>query len=169
MTPHTNSDLLTALIFLDDATIENGCLQVIPGSHKYGLQSHNIDDFFRGKIQEVDENDAVYIEAKAGDVLFLHCLTMHASAVNTSAVPRRTFLPAYRSADSFPIYFGPHAAHNEPGIKLLRGQISRKARVDQGVHYLPIAKTEFGSIYEIQEGSNENKAIDAMKKTGYAV
>ncbi|OHT24621.1 hypothetical protein A3Q29_02590 [Providencia stuartii] len=94
---------------------------------------------------------------------------MHASAVNTSAVPRRTFLPAYRSADSFPIYFGPHAAHNEPGIKLLRGQISRKARVDQGVHYLPIAKTEFGSIYEIQEGSNENKAIDAMKKTGYAV
>lgn len=167
--PHTNSDLLTALIFLDDATIENGCLQVIPGSHKYGLQSHNIDGFFRGKIQEVDENDTVYIEAKAGDVLFLHCLTMHASAVNTSAVPRRTFLPAYRSADSFPIYFGPHAAHNEPGIKLLRGQISRKARVDQGVHHLPIAKTEFGSIYEIQEGSNENKAIDAMKKTGYAV
>lgn len=167
--PHTNSDLLTALIFLDDATIENGCLQVVPGSHKHGLLSHNIDDFFRGKIQGVNENDAIYIEAEAGDVLFLHCLTMHASAVNTSSIPRRTFLPAYRSADAFPIYFGPHAAHNEPGIKLLRGQISRKARVNQGIHHLPIAKTEFGSIYEIQEGSNENKAVDTMKKTGYAV
>jgi len=167
--PHTNTDLLTALIFFDNATQENGCLQVIPGSHKNGLLSHDIDGFFRGKISDVNKDDAVYVEVKAGDVLFLHCLTMHASAVNTSTLPRRTFLPAYRSADSFPIYFGPHAAHNEPGVKLMRGQISRQARFEPGTYHLPIAKQEFGSIYEIQEGSHESNEVDAMKKTGYAV
>lgn len=167
--PHTNTDLLTVLIFLDDANKENGCLRVIPGSHRKGLLSHDIDGFFRGKLSDIDEDDAVYIEAEAGDVLFLHCLCMHASAVNSSPVPRRTFLPAYRSADAFPIYFGPHAAHNEAGIKLLRGQVSRQARVDSGIHYLPIAKSDFGSIYEVQEGSHESKSVDAMKKSGYAV
>ena len=120
--PHTNSDLVTALIFLDDATRENGCLRVIPGSHRRGLRSHDIDGYFRGTVSDVDESEAVEVEVKAGGVLFLHCLTLHASERNTSDLPRRTFLPAYRAADAFPIYFGPHAAHNEPGVRLLRGQ-----------------------------------------------
>jgi len=55
--PHTNTDLLTALIFFDNATQENGCLQVIPGSHKNGLLSHDIDGFFRGKISDVNKDD----------------------------------------------------------------------------------------------------------------
>ncbi|MCW7539597.1 phytanoyl-CoA dioxygenase family protein [Aquabacterium sp. A7-Y] len=167
--PHTNSDLLTALIFFDAATEENGCLRVIPGSHRRGLCSHEVDGYFRGKVSEVDESQAVSIEVPPGSVLFLHCLTLHASARNGSSLPRRTFLPAYRAADAFPIYFGPHAAHNEPGIRLLRGQRSRSARVEAGLHLLPLAEREFGSIYEVQEGSHLTKDLTAMKTAGYAV
>lgn len=167
--PHTNSDLLTALIFLDDASVENGCLRVVPGSHKNGLASHDVDGYFRGKILDIDEATAVSVEAKAGSVLFLHCLTKHASAVNQSSKPRRTFLPAYRAADALPIYFGPHAAHNEPGVRLLRGQMSRQVRVDAGIHHLPLAEREFGSIYEVQEGAHLTKDLNVMKTVGYAV
>lgn len=167
--PHTNSDLLSALIFLDDASKKNGCLRVVPGSHRDGLHSHDVDGFFRGKVSGVDENQAVNVEVKAGSVLFLHCLTLHASARNESTLPRRTFLPAYRAADALPIYFGPHAAHNEPGIKLLRGKRSKVARVETGMHLLPIAEREFGSLYEVQEGSHLHRELSVMKSVGYAV
>jgi phytanoyl-CoA hydroxylase len=41
--PHTNTDLVTALIHLDDTTIENSCLQAIPGSHRRGPADHYVD------------------------------------------------------------------------------------------------------------------------------
>jgi ectoine hydroxylase-related dioxygenase (phytanoyl-CoA dioxygenase family) len=167
--PHTNSDLVTALIFLDDASQQNGCLRVVPGSHRRGLVSHEEGGYFRGKAQDVEEAQAVPIEVPSGSVLFLHCLTLHASARNESTLPRRTFLPAYRAADSFPLYFGPHAAHNEPGIQLLRGQRAKVARVEAGNYLLPIAEREFGSLYEVQEGSHLRKDLSSMTKVGYAV
>lgn len=167
--PHTNTDLVTALIFLDDASQANGCLRVVPGSHRCGLLSHEVDGFFRGRVQGIDETTAVPIEVPAGSVLFLHCLTLHASARNVSNLPRRTFLPAYRAADAFPIYFGPHAAHNEPGIELLRGKRAKVARVDAGAYLLPLAEREFGSLYEVQEGSHLRKALKSMANAGYAV
>jgi phytanoyl-CoA hydroxylase len=167
--PHTNADLLSALVFLDDANKANGCLRVVPGSHRGGLLSHEVGGFFRGMVQGVDEASAVHVEVPAGGVLFLHCMTLHASARNESAQPRRTFLPAYRAADALPIYFGPHAAHNEPGIKLVRGQRAKTARVEAGLHLLPIAEREFGSLYEVQEGSHLRKDLATMKTVGYAV
>lgn len=167
--PHTNSDLLTALIFIDDADKGNGCLKVVPASHKKGLQNHDLDGFFRGILANVEEDKAVYLEAKAGSVVFLHALTFHSSEVNQSDRPRRTFLPAYRAADAMPIYFGPHAAHNEPGIKLLRGKASRVARVTAQHVPLPLAEREFGSIYEVQEGAHLTKSLEESKRTGYAV
>lgn len=167
--PHTNSDLLTALIMLDDVTEENGPLRVVPGSHKLGLVDHSIDGFFRGRVSGVQEENAETLILPKGSVIFLHCMTLHASNKNESDKPRRAFLPAYRAADAFPIYFGPHAAHNEPGVVLLRGEPSKVARVDQANYMLPIAEKEFGSIFEVQEGSHIKKDVDAMKVTGYAV
>jgi ectoine hydroxylase-related dioxygenase (phytanoyl-CoA dioxygenase family) len=167
--PHTNTDLLTAVIFLDDAAAHNGCLRVVPGSHRRGLCSHEIDGFFRGRVSTVDESEAVSLEVPAGSVIMLHCLVLHASARNESDAPRRAFLPAYRAADALPIYFGPHAAHNEGGVKLLRGQLSAFARVEAGVYRMPFAEREFGSLFEIQEGSHLRKNVAVMSKSGYAV
>lgn len=155
--PHTNTDLVTALIYLDDATIDNACLQAIPGSHLRGLADHYVDGHFRGKVTGVDAPDpaqAVPIEAPAGSVVFLHCLLLHYSSSNRSDRYRRAFLPAYRAADAYPIYFGPHASHNEPGVTLLRGAVSDTARVEPGTWRLPLAQRPFGSLFQLQEGAH---------------
>jgi phytanoyl-CoA hydroxylase len=158
--PHTNTDLLSCLIYLDDATTENGCLEVIPDAHHFGILDHYINGYFRGKIgfstPDVDFSKSVPLEAPAGSVIFLHCLTPHYSKRNESDKPRRTYLPAYRAADAFPIYFDSHASHNEPGIKLLRGQRTKYARIESYACPLPFAETEFNSLYEVQEGSHIN-------------
>jgi ectoine hydroxylase-related dioxygenase (phytanoyl-CoA dioxygenase family) len=156
--PHTNTDLLSCMIYLDDATVDNGCLEVVPGSHRYGILDHYVDGHFRGKVvnppPEVDLTQAVSLEAPAGSTIFLHCLTLHSSKRNQSSMPRRAFLPAYRAADAYPIYFGPHASHNESSIKLLRGQHLKVARMESQTWLLPIAQAKFNSLYEIQEGSH---------------
>ncbi len=168
--PHTNTDLVSCLIYLDDATLENGCLEVIPGKHRNGILNHYIGGHYRGKIgsniSDVDYSTSVPLEASAGSVIFLHCLTPHYSQVNKSNKPRRTFLPAYRAADAFPIYFNSHASHNEPGVKLLRGERIKFARIESYPCPLPFAEAEFNSLYDIQEGSHINNA-GKKSKTGY--
>jgi len=64
--PHTNDDLVACGIALDDCTVENGCLLVVPGTHRMGLLNHFGDDQqFKGKItSDLDKFD----EAKASPV-----------------------------------------------------------------------------------------------------
>jgi phytanoyl-CoA hydroxylase len=170
--PHTNFDLLSCLIYLDDATVENGCLEVIPGSHQWGLLNHEVDGAFRGKLaaEKIAEfqSQAKSLTAKAGSVIFLHCLTLHYSNINTSTKPRRAFLPAYRAADAFPIYYGEHAVHNEADAYIVRGQKSKVARVIAGQWPLPITEKKFNSLYELQEGSHLSK-VSAVKAGYYNV
>ncbi|MBO0655679.1 phytanoyl-CoA dioxygenase family protein [Streptomyces triculaminicus] len=137
----------------------NACLRVAAGSHRQGLASHEVDGFFAGKTTSlegvgVDASTVVDCEGPAGSVVFLHPLVIHSSEKNLSDMYRRVFIPAYRAADAFPIYYGPHAAHNEPGAKLLRGAPAKTARSEGGEWRLPIAAAEFNSLYEIQEGSH---------------
>jgi phytanoyl-CoA hydroxylase len=170
--PHTNTDLLSCLIYLDDATVENGCLEVIPGSHQWGLLKHEVDGAFRGKMtpEKVAEfqSKSVALTAPAGSVVFLHCMTLHYSNINTSDKPRRAFLPAYRAGDAFPIYYGEHAIHNEADAYMVRGEKSRTARVIAGEWPLPIAEKKFNSLYELQEGSHLLRA-SAVKAGYYSV
>ncbi|NJQ05599.1 phytanoyl-CoA dioxygenase family protein [Streptomyces lonarensis] len=166
--PHTNTDLVTALLYLDDTTTENSALQAVPGSHLRGLADHYVDGFFRGKVAGPDApeaSDAVAIEAPAGSVVFIHPLLLHYSSPNRSDRYRRAFLPAYRAADAFPIHFGSHAGHNEPGVRLLRGKVSNTARVEAGAWRLPLAERPFGSLFQLQEGADRSAASAA---TGYA-
>lgn len=166
--PHTNTDLVTAMLYLDDTTTENSALQAIPGSHLLGLADHYLDGHFRGKVAGADAPDpalAVPIEAPAGSVIFIHPLLLHYSSPNRSDRYRRAFLPAYRAADAYPIHFGAHAGHNEPGVKLLRGSVSDTARVEAGTWRLPLAERPFGSLFQLQEGPGQ---VTTSAATGYA-
>src|SRR5438105_237809 len=89
--PLTNTDSLAVLFYLDDADRANGCLQVIPGVHRNRILNHSRHGFFRGQITEtVDGSKAIALEGAAGTAIFLHGMTPHASAPNTSPHARRT-------------------------------------------------------------------------------
>jgi phytanoyl-CoA hydroxylase len=81
---------------LDDATVENGCMQVIPGSHNLGLLSergHTITP--EQEAEFAPEKKSVYLEAKAGEAILLHNLLLHRSGINTTDQPRRAFSVCY--------------------------------------------------------------------------
>ncbi len=90
---------LTCWCGLDDATKENGCLQYIPGSHKWGLLPKPA---IAGDLEEIKEflNDEQknqfdhpqFAEVKAGEAIFHHSLILHGSGANASSRPRRAFV-----------------------------------------------------------------------------
>lgn len=82
---------LTAIIFLDDATADNGAIECAPGQHHYMLTDPEV-------VADPDEEqigEFVTVEAKAGDMLLLHALTPHRSGPNRSTGKRRALLFTY--------------------------------------------------------------------------
>ena len=90
---------LTCWCGLDDATKENGCLQYIAGSHRWGLlpkpvlagEIQGIRDFLNDE-QKKQFDHPQYAEVKAGEAIFHHSLTLHGSGENKSDKPRRAFV-----------------------------------------------------------------------------
>ena len=90
---------LTCWCGLDDATKENGCLQYIAGSHRWGLlpkpvlagDIQGIRDFLNDEQKEQFDHPQ-YAEVKAGEAIFHHSLTLHGSGENKSDKPRRAFV-----------------------------------------------------------------------------
>ncbi len=83
-----NTRQVTVWSAIDGATRENGCIQVIPGSHKQGLiPHHHLEDYMVDE-SDIDSTQVVYAEMEPGDVLFFNVLTLHASAPNNSDKPR---------------------------------------------------------------------------------
>ncbi len=90
-------------IALDAATVENGCLKVIPGSHTRTWQHERIEDGvgFGNRISEdaLSGENIVDVVVEAGDALFFHDLLLHASHPNTSGRDRWSMIPTYRDAN----------------------------------------------------------------------
>jgi ectoine hydroxylase-related dioxygenase (phytanoyl-CoA dioxygenase family) len=90
---------LTCWCGLDDATKENGCLQYIGGSHRWGLlpkpvlagEIQGIRDFLNDE-QKKQFDHPQFAEVKAGEAIFHHSLTLHGSGENKSDKPRRAFV-----------------------------------------------------------------------------
>ncbi|MDQ0064017.1 phytanoyl-CoA dioxygenase family protein [Paenibacillus harenae] len=98
--PHRDHSMLAASVHLDDSDIENGCLCVIPGSHKDGPRPHVGAYYLNHK--EYPISMGMPCPAKAGDVLFFNYLTIHGSDVNRSERTRRNVLFQYRDAADIP-------------------------------------------------------------------
>jgi ectoine hydroxylase-related dioxygenase (phytanoyl-CoA dioxygenase family) len=103
--PHSNTSLCAVMVMLDDATRENGCMQMVRGSHREGLRNHHdADGWFAGGCQDPaawsDASRIVDVMPKAGGISIHHCLTMHSSIANRSGAPRRGVVFEYRAADA---------------------------------------------------------------------
>ncbi len=132
--PHTNDDMLAILLMLDDANEDNGCLQVVPESHKKRF-SHFRNGDYVGAIDpsyyDEFERKRVPIVAARGEVCFMHTWTVHGSESNRSKTPRRLLICDYAAADAYPL-LSPALPSAYTG-KLVRGVDSGTARLRSDV------------------------------------
>lgn len=94
---------VAAWLALDQATPENGCMEVLPFSHRGGLRKHErreyeTDVVFEGSTGH--ESGLVQLPMDPGDVLLAHCLTPHRSGANRTPDWRRALILAYMSSKS---------------------------------------------------------------------
>lgn len=131
--PTRDRSLVTAWIALEDARIDNGCLRVIPGSHRpsvlWPMRQHHDPDLDRA--EEIhgfpqDPGSAVALEIPAGAAIFFDGYLIHGSYPNrTTGATRRALLYAYASAQT-PVMFDPThyqpTAEDYPDIVMVSGQ-----------------------------------------------
>jgi ectoine hydroxylase-related dioxygenase (phytanoyl-CoA dioxygenase family) len=150
-TPHTNDDIVTALLMLDDVTGENGCLMVVPGSHRGPLYTLFDGATFTGFLDPEQERalkkDEVAVTGKAGDVCLMHTRVVHGSAANRSARSRGLFICVYTAADAFPLARNPMPSTLEGTI--VRGERTRVARLMQAAIELP-EQPKLASFFAVQ-------------------
>jgi ectoine hydroxylase-related dioxygenase (phytanoyl-CoA dioxygenase family) len=153
-TPHTNDDMVTALLFLDDVTMENGALMVLPGSHLTGLHSLYREGRFVAKVNDdvarAAQARAVPAIGPAGSVCLMHTAVLHGSEANGSAISRNLYISVYRAADALPLAESPvpTSLHGT----LVRGQQPRHIRLmERRIELPPSGRTS--SFFEIQKAS----------------
>ena len=110
-------EVTTAWIALTASTRENGCMRLLPGSHRSAILPHN-DTFATDNLltrgQEVqaeyDEKDVVDIELKPGQMSLHHVRAIHGSRSNPSDTPRIGFAIRYMTPEVRPVRPGESAA-----------------------------------------------------------
>lgn len=111
--PTRDRSLCGVWIAMDDATLENGCLWLIPGSHKPGIlwpQEWHGDKRFDCALESQNfpygPEDEISVEVKAGSVVFFNGYTLHRSLPNKAKTGyRRALVNHYMSAESFLPWF----------------------------------------------------------------
>jgi len=87
------------IIVVDEATVANGCVHIVPSSHKLG--NLKVKRYAKGQIEEhVDVSAAVPCEAMPGDVMMFTSYTVHGSLPNTTDQPRRSYINGFVRASS---------------------------------------------------------------------
>ena len=138
--PHTNFDLLAVMIMLDDSTEENGCLKIIPGSHKWGPRNHLFakDGAFSSQLEDrsvlEDPSRWKTVPVPAGGMELHHCNMLHSSGPNRGVHPRSAIVIQYRAADN--VALGGNMANFGFGLQI-RGTNPYRVRMMGGTFRLP--------------------------------
>ena len=117
------TDLVTAWVALDEVTLENGCLWVIPGSHRQGIRDHSqawvVGDRTDKQVPDeaIDLAREVPVTLSAGSASFHHSVLLHRSGPNRTPHRRRGLAVHYMSARSR--WTGP--PEEKPDYPLLHG------------------------------------------------
>ena len=111
-------DLCSVMIAVDRATPQNGCLQVLRGSHKMGRINHVLTGDQAGADMEYVEAamqrlELVHCELEPGDALFFHPNTLHCSASNESEHPRWALICCYNAKSNNPFKQSHHPSYTK--------------------------------------------------------
>lgn len=105
---------VTALVTIDPATIENGCLEMVPGRHREGLIGEEWNPLSE------DGLDLHPVPTSPGDVIFFDSFAPHASKANLTGSPRRILYLTYNAAghgDHRTQYFADKRASFPPDVE----------------------------------------------------
>lgn len=138
-------DVTTAWVALTESTPENGCMRVVPGSHKEPVHPHKetwAEDNLLSRGQEIQvdvrEEEVADIILKPGEMSLHHVNIIHGSNANHSDRKRIGFAPRYIRPDVAQV----QVAHRQPAV-LVRG------RDDYGHYDLIDARPEGGPVDQI--------------------
>lgn len=148
--PHTNMSTCVASVMIDDVSLENGAMQVLPGSHKGPLFDHHDPELgFVGAVdiaaQKVDIGGAASLVGAAGTVSIHHPMTMHGSGANRSGRQRRILFLEYAASDAFPLFYD--VDWDEYNARLLTGPATSEVRTEPHYIKLPFPSRAGSSIY----------------------
>jgi len=96
LAPHV-ARIVTAMLYLDDSTVKNGCLEVFPGSHRYNHSHIITHPCISGRASEC-EGRSDLLEGPAGTVIWFGSNLLHRSGANQSDKDRRALLFSYQPA-----------------------------------------------------------------------
>jgi hypothetical protein len=155
-TPHTNDDIVTALLLLDDMTAENGPLLALPGSHRDGQVTLWHGGHFTGQTSAAYAEEVAprlrTVTGRAGDVCLMHTSAMHGSVANRSGQRRALLISVYTAADAFMLC--PSPLPNRFEGRQVAGTPARHARLTKTEVELP-ALGHKGSFFNLPgQGTN---------------
>ena len=153
--PMTNDDMITCLLFIDDVTLENGPLEVVPGTHKGPLYSHWHNGTFTGSVSDEilaeHEDKIIRCTGKAGSVCLMHASLLHGSAPNLSNKSRTLYISTYYAEDA--IELSPNHLPSTLTHELVRGEASGRVRCSSYDMQLP--EVPKGTSFFAQQASAE--------------
>jgi phytanoyl-CoA hydroxylase len=153
--PMTNDDMITCLLFIDDVTLENGPLEVVPGTHKGPLYSHWHNGVFTGSVSDEilaeHEDKIIRCTGKAGSVCLMHASLLHGSAPNLSNKSRTLYISTYYAEDA--IELSPNHLPSTLTHELVRGEASGRVRCSSYDMQLP--EVPKGTSFFAQQASAE--------------
>lgn len=140
--------MMSVMIAITKANKENGCLQVIRGSHKMGRIEHGFAGEQVGASQHyvdlaLKTMEHVYVEPEAGDALFFHSNLLHRSEANLSDNSRWSLISVYNRAGNVP-YNEPSGSSTIP-IEVVPDEAMLRwetEELEQGNNFLEKAKDE---------------------------
>jgi ectoine hydroxylase-related dioxygenase (phytanoyl-CoA dioxygenase family) len=128
------ADLISAWTALDDATLANGCMWMVPGSHLWGSHKGGAigtDEMTFRPLPDMEQLpkgitiELVPCEVKKGQVVFYHCLTWHGSPANRSDRGRPAiavhYMPGYTRYEPHGGHFMDKRVEVKPG-EILQGK-----------------------------------------------
>lgn len=149
-------DLCSVMVAVDPATRENGCLQVLKGSHKMGRVNHILTGDQAGadmeRVREAEKRlEKIYVEMNPGDALFFHANLLHASDANHSDQARWALICCYNAASNDP-YKDSHHPRYTPLQKVEDSEVLRVGQDDA-----QRAEVEFANLVD------EDKSARSLK------
>ena len=168
--------LVTIWVALDPATQANGCMEIVPGTHRLGLLST-----FGSTVREEDAmrhclpERVQPLEVEAGHAVLLHNWLIHRSGVNPTPIPRRAFTACYMDGRTqsiltgsyFPLVAGTLPAEQYPFVRQVHDETAAlREGMAQAEAYARSLEEEVAKLRQMRdEAERYAKSLEAARQT----